>query len=90
MPLVRRFSRSRVLLNYIFSQFHSSVSHRHITPHWKLSPPTFASLNDDYFPSPSAMTTQITPPEMSAATRNALAHVQKLVPPMMEHFHKGS
>lgn len=36
------------------------------------------------------MTTQIPLPEMTTATRNTLAHVQKLVPPMLDHFHKGS
>jgi hypothetical protein len=31
----------------------------------------------------------VPPPEMSAATKSILNKVQRLVPPMLESFHKG-
>lgn len=30
------------------------------------------------------------PPEMSAATKEMLARVRQMVPPMLEKFHKGT
>lgn len=36
------------------------------------------------------MTAENPQPNMSAATKDVLARVQRLIPPMLEHFHKGS
>jgi hypothetical protein len=36
------------------------------------------------------MSTDVATPNMSAATKDILARVQRMVPPMLERFHKGS
>ena len=36
------------------------------------------------------MTADSSSPEMSAATKDVLSKVQRMIPPMLESFHKGS
>jgi ATP-dependent NAD(P)H-hydrate dehydratase len=36
------------------------------------------------------MTAASSKPDMSAATKDVLAKVQRMIPPMLESFHKGS